>query len=213
MLRLGCLLVALAGVGLAWWYRAPIVRTAARWIGPGAPDLPPVADAAVGAPTPRALASGQAKLRELARDGGPDSVVLDANETASLVGGGIDWNVRKTFDSLRVELLDGTLALHARLDTRQLPREVLGPLGDMLEPREALRLGGPLAIERPGVARFTIRELSLRGVAFPAPVVRQLARRAAGADGAGAVPIRVDRAITDVLVRPTGVVLYRRRPA
>ncbi|MGH7645252.1 MAG: hypothetical protein ACREMR_06670 [Gemmatimonadales bacterium] len=211
MVRLGCLLVALAGISLAWWYRAPIVRTAARWVGPGAPDLPPVADVAVGAPTPRALASGQAKLRELARDGGPDSVVLDANEAASLVGGGIDWSVRKTFDSLRVELLDGALALHARLDTRQLPREVVGPLGGVLEPREALRLSGPIVIERPGIARWSIRELSLRGVAFPAPVVRQLARRAAGADGAGAVPIQVDRAIAEVSVHPVGVVLYRRR--
>ncbi|MGH7675415.1 MAG: hypothetical protein ACREMV_09095 [Gemmatimonadales bacterium] len=212
-MRLGCLLVVLAGIALAWWYRAPIVRTAARWVGPGAPDLPPVADTAVGAPTPRAEASGQAKLRELARDGGPDSVVLDANETAALVGGGIDWTVRKTFDSLRIELLDGSLALHARLDTRQLPRDVLGPIGEMLEPREALRLAGPLAIERPGVARWTVRELSLRGVAFPELAVRQIARRAAGADGSGAVAIRVDRAIADVRVRPAGVVLYRRRPA
>ncbi len=212
-MRLGCLLAALAGIGLAWWYRVPIARTAASWFGPGAPDLPPVADSAVGAPTPRALASGAAKLRELARDGGPDSVVLDANETASLVGGGIDWNVRKTFDSLRVELLDGVLAVHARLDTRQLPREALGPIAHMLEPREALRLAGPVAIERPGVARWTIRELSLRGVAFPELAVRQIARRAAGADGAGAVAIRVDRAVARVAVRPTGVVLYRRRAA
>lgn len=212
-MRLGCLLAALAGIGLAWWYRAPIVRTAARWVGPGAPDLPPVADSAVGAPTPRALASGAVKLQDLARDGGPDSVVLDANETASLVGGGIDWNVRKTFDSLRVELLDGVLAVHARLDTRQLPREVLGPIADMLEPREALRLAGPVTIERPGVARWTIEELSLRGVAFPELAVRQIARRAAGADGAGAVAIRVDRAVAHVAVRPTGVVLYRRRAA
>jgi len=43
--------------------------------------------------------------------------------------------------------------------------------------------------------------------------VKQLARQVAGADAGGAVPIAVDRAIADVAVHPTGVVLYRRRRA
>lgn len=209
LFRLGAL-AAIAAVLLAlWWFREPILRTGARWVG-RSQALPPVADTAVGAPTPAAVASAQAKLRSLGAGAAPDSVVLSANEMASLIGGGIDWTVRKTYDSLRVELLDGAFAIHARLDTRSLPPDALGPLAGFVQPREPLRLGGTLAIERPGTARFTIREISVRGIAFPAPAVKSIARQVAGADPDGAIPVRVDPAITGIAIRPTGVVLYRR---
>lgn len=208
LLRLGCL-AGIAGVLLLlWWFREPILRTGTRWFG-GSQALPPVADTAVGAPTPAAVASALGKLRSLSR---ADSVVLTPNEMASLIGGGIDWTVRKTFDSLRVELLEGAFAVHARLDTRALPREALGPLAGIVEPREPLRLGGTLTIERPGVGRFTIREISVRGIAFPPPAVRSVARQVAGADAEGGIPVRVDRAVAAVAIHPTGVVLYRRAP-
>ena len=205
---------------VAWWYREPILRTASRWLGPRSQALPPVADTAVGAPTPAAVGSSQAKLRELARrpartgrDEYPDSVVLTPNEVASLIGSGMDWAVRKTFDSLRVELLEGALAIHARLDTRALSLEALGPLAGMLHPREPLRIAGPLRIERPGTARWTIEELSIRGFPFPAPAVKQLAQQMAGADAEGAVAVRVEPAITSLAIHPTRMILYRDRGA
>lgn len=208
LLRLGCLAAIAAGLLALWWFREPILRTGARWFG-RSQALPPVADTAVGAPTPAALASAQAKVGSLGTAGGPDSIVLTPNEMASLIGSGIDWKVRKTFDSLRVELLDGALAVHARLDTRALPPDALGPFASIVEPREPLRLGGTLTIDRPGTARFTIREISLRGFAFPAPAVRSIARQMAGADADGAIPLQVDRAVARVAIHPTGVVLYR----
>jgi hypothetical protein len=216
LVRLGCLAVIAAVLVALWWFREPILRTGARWFG-RSQALPPVADTAVGAPTPAAVASAQAKLRSLGtpRPPGrtapaPDSVVLTANEMASLIGGGIDWSVRKTFDSLRVELLEGTFAVHARLDTRALPPEALGPMAGFVQPREPLRLAGGLAIERPGTARFTIQEISIRGIAFPGPAVKSIARQLAGADADGAIPVKVDPAITEIAIHPTGVVLYRR---
>ncbi len=210
VVRLGCLVLVLAGGAVAWWYREPILHTAARWLGPRRSPLPPVTDT-VGAPTPKALSSGQAKLDRLGQRSGPDSVVLSANEMAALIGSGIDWSVRKTFDSLRVELLDGSIAVYCRLDTRVIPPDALGPLTGMLNPMEPLRIAGPIRIERPGSARWTIEELSLRGIPFPRPAVTQLAQRVAGADAAGAVPLRVSPAFTDVAIHPTGVVLYRQR--
>ena len=108
-----------------------------------------------------------------------------------------------------MELLEGTLAVYCRLDTRVIPPDALGPLAGMLRPMEPLRIAGPLAIERPGVGRFTVAELSLRGFPFPGPLVKQLAQRVAGADSSGAVPLRVAPTFTDVAIHPTGVVLYR----
>ncbi len=209
VLRLGCLALVLVAGLVAWWFREPILRTASRWLGPRRTALPPVTDTAVGAPTPRSLASSQTKAERLKQPSGPDSVVLSPNEVAALIGSGLDWSVRKTFDSLRVELLEGALAVHCRLDTRAIPPDALGPFGAMLNPMEPLRLAGPVTIERPGIARWRVEELSLRGVPFPAPMIRQLAQRMAGADSTGAVPLRVSPAFADVVVHPTGVVLYK----
>jgi len=216
----GCLkgLLKLAGLALlalallaAWIFREPILRTASRWIGPHGTALPPVTDTAVGAPTPAAVASAQAKLASLARSGGPDSVVLTPNEVASVIGGGVDWTVRKTFDSLRVELLNGAIALHARLDTRRMPREALGPLAGVVRPQEPIRIAGPLTIARPGTARWAVRELSVRGIPVPDAVLKRIARDVAGADTGGAVKVQVDPAVADVAVSPVGLVCYRRR--
>ena len=211
LLRLALLGAALVGALGIWWFREPILHAASRWVGPRSTALPPVADTAVGAPTPKALSSSQTKVERLKASAGPDTVVLSPNEIASMIGSGIDWSVRKSFDSLRVELLEGTVAVYCRLDTRVIPPDALGPLAGMLNPMEPLRIAGPLRIDRPGTARFTVQELTLRGFPFPGPLVKQLARRIAGADSSGAVPLRVSPAFVDVAIHPTGVVLYRHR--
>lgn len=210
LFRLGCAAAILAVLALIYWFREPIMRTGARWFG-GSQALPPVADTAVGAPTPRATASGDEKLSSLGAPGGPDSVILTPNEMASLIGAGIDWNVRKMYDSLRVELQEGKLVIHARLDTRVLPPGTLGPFSGMLGPREPLRMGGTVSVERPGMARFKVQDISVRGIEFPGPVVNSIAKQMAGAASNGAIPVKVDPAVTDVAVHPTGVVLYRTR--
>jgi len=209
LVRLGCLATVLVAALAAWWYREQILHTGAGWFGPRSTRLPPVADTAVGAPTPKALSSSQTKMDRLKRPSAPDSVVLSANEVAAMIGSGIDWSVRKSFDSLRVELVEGTVAVYCRLDTRVIPRDALGPVAGFLNPMEPLRIAGPLSIERPGIGRFKVQELTLRGIAFPGPVVAQLAQRIAGADSTGAVPLRVSPSFTDVAIHPTGIVLYR----
>src|SRR5437667_4046515 len=164
--------MVLVGALAARWFREPILHTAARWFGPRSTRLPPVADTAVGAPTPKALSSSQTKMDRLKRPSSPDSVVLFANEVAAMIGSSIDWSVRKSFDSLRVELLEGTVAVYCRLDTRVIPRDALGPVAGFLNPMEPLRIAGPLRIDRPGVAHFTVQEVSMRGFPFPGQVVK-----------------------------------------
>jgi len=212
IVRLGCAAVLICALALVWWFRAPIMQTFAHWFGRST-ALPSVADTAVGAPTPRATASGKEKVGRLETNAGPDSVILTPNEVASLIGSGIDWSVRKMYDSLRVELQEGTLVLHARLDTRALPPGTLGPFAGMFGPREPLRMAGTLAVERAGLARYRINEISLRGIDIPGPIVQTIARQMAGASSDGAIPLKVDPSISGVAGHPTGVVLYRRRRA
>jgi hypothetical protein len=207
--KLGCAAALIGALALVWWFREPIMSTFARWFG-RSQALPPVADTAVGAPTPSATASGKAKVGNLGRAAGPDSVVLTPNEVASLIGGGIDWNVRKMYDSLRVELQEGKVVIHARLDTRALPPGTLGPFAGMFGEHEPLRMAGTLSIGRPGVALYDVQSISLRGIEIPSPVVHSIAKQMAGATSEGAIPLKVDPAVSDVVVHPTGVVLYKR---
>jgi hypothetical protein len=207
--KLGCAILVIGVLACAWWFREPIIHTFASWFGRST-ALPPVADTAVGAPTPKAIASGNAKVGTLRTTAGPDSVVLTPNEMASLIGAGIDWNVRKMYDSLRVELQEGTLILHARLDTRALPPGTLGPFAGMFGAQEPLRMAGTVSIGRPGTAFYDVTEISLRGIEIPGPLVKQLTKQMAGASPNGAVPVKVDPAVTAVKVHTTGVVLYKR---
>jgi hypothetical protein len=208
--KLGCAVGLLGALALAWWFRAPIMATVAHWFGRST-ALPPVADTAVGAPTASATASGQKKVGNLRTGAGPDSVVLTPNEMASLIGAGIDWNVRKMYDSLRVELQERKLILHARLDTRALPPGTLGPFAGMFGEHEPLRMAGTVSIARPGTALYDITEISLRGIEIPGPFVKQLTKQMGGASANGALPVKVDPAVTDVRVHTTGVVLYKRK--
>lgn len=208
--QIGCAAALIGVLALAWWFREPILSGVARWFG-GSQALPPVADTAVGAPTPSATASGQQKVTTLRGAAGPDSIVLTPNEMASLIGAGIDWRVRKTYDSLRVELQEDKLILHARLDTRALPPGTLGPFAGMFGDHEPLRMAGTVSIGRPGTALYDIQEISLRGIAIPGPLISQMTKQMAGASPNGAVPVKVDPAVTDVKVHTTGVVLYKRR--
>ena len=208
--KLGCAILVIGVLACAWWFREPIIHAFASWFGRST-ALPPVADTAVGAPTPKATASGQAKVGNLRTSAGPDSVVLTPNEVASLIGAAIDWNVRKMYDSLRVELQEGKLILHARLDTRALPPGTLGPFAGMFGEREPLRMAGTLSVDRPGRALYDITEISLRGIEIPGPFVKQITKQMAGASANGAVPLKVDPSVSDVKVHTTGVVLYKRR--
>ena len=196
----------------AYLYREPLGRAVGRWIGRRDTTLPHVSpDSGIGAPTLQALASAQRKLAALGRPGGPDSVVLTPNEMASLIGSGIDWQVRRSLDSLRIELLEGSVAVNARLDTKLIPQDALGPLRGLLAEREPVRIAGPLTVARPGAARWTVREIALRGFPFPPPAVKALAKQTAGADSSGAVVLKVDSAVKDLAIHPRGVVLYRKR--
>src|SRR5437879_9625814 len=195
IVRLGCAAVLICALALVWWFRAPIMQTFAHWFGRST-ALPSVADTAVGAPTPRATESGKEKVARRETNAGPDSVILTPNEVASLIGSGIDWSVRKMYDSLRVELQEGTLVLHARLDTRALPPGTLGPFAGMFGAHEPLRMAGTVSIGKPGTALYAITATSLRGIEIHGPFVTQITKQLEGASSNGAVPAQGAPAVT-----------------
>lgn len=209
--RLGCFAVIVLLVAAAWWYRGPAARAVRGWIGGPPAPLPSTARSDVGAPTEAALASAEAKAVALSRADGPDSVILTANETASLIGAGLDWAVRRAFDSLRVELRDGRIVVHARFETARIPDDALGPLAGVLDAREPVRLGGTIEIEEPGRARLFVDEFRIRTFEFPEVAIARLLRRVARADPDGSFPIAVAHEVGAVRLRADGVTLVRAR--
>jgi hypothetical protein len=100
---LGCLVVV-GGLALGWLYRDQVVRTARGWLQRA--EAPAAVSTSTGRPGARALTSAKSKVDSL-NGWGADSVVLTPSEFASLVGDGMDAELRRQLDSLRVEPLDG----------------------------------------------------------------------------------------------------------
>ena len=201
---LGLALVVLLLVGV-WLYRDRIVGAVRSAAG----QAPP---AVTGRPGPESLRSARAQVAGLER-AGTDSVVLNADEAASLVAAGLDPIVGSRLDSLTVRLGAGRIAVSGLVETGRLPADLVGPLAIALRDRERITAGGPLTMAEPGQAAWVIDEFELRNLPFPRDVVPRIVERALGDDAAGALTVRVPAAVRAVRVEPQGVILFRdRRP-
>jgi len=138
-----------------------------------------------------------------------DSVVLTASEMASLIGAGLDPAFRGYMDSLQVGLEEGRVRIEASFDTSQIPKDLLGPLGGMVDNREHLKAAGPVAVSEPGKAEWRVDQLTLGSFPFPRDVIPRLLERATGSRTA-TIPVMIPQGIRAVAIHPTGVTLYGR---
>lgn len=198
------LIVALA---IGWLYRDRLASELHRVLDWPAADEAP---SAAGRPGSRALASAQSKVDSL-NGWGADSVVLSASEVASLIGAGLNPGLRRQLDSLRVELLDGSVAVNAKLATARLPRELTGPLALALREREPVQAAGPIRVVGPGKAEWEVRSFRIREFPIPRDAVPKLVARAFGDSTRRAVPVRLPSGIREIRVRPSGATLFGAR--
>jgi hypothetical protein len=197
-------LLVLAALGYeAWIHRDELDRMIRFWRGTPANEAP----AATGVPTLKALRSATDKVDSL-NGWRADSVVVTAQEMASLIGDGLDQRIRGHVDSLSVTLGAGVITVRARMETRQIPRDALGPLAGALQPWERVQASGPVRIVRPGTAEWEVESLRLRDFAFPREVIRGFLARAVRDASPGTVPVRIPRGITAVRVSSQAVILY-----
>jgi hypothetical protein len=198
------LIVALA---IGWLYRdrlAAELRRVMDWSAIGE------APSASGRPGSRALASAQSKVDSL-NGWGADSVVLSASEVASLIGAGLNPSLRRQLDSLQVELLDGSVAVNAKLATARLPRELTGPLTMALREREPVQAAGPIRVIGSGKAEWEVRSFRIREFPIPRDAVPKLVARAFGDSTRRAVPVRIPSGIREIRIRPSGATLFGAR--
>jgi hypothetical protein len=201
---LGCLVVV-GGLALGWLYRDQVVRTARGWLDRA--EAPAAVAASSGRPGARALASAKSKVDSL-NGWGADSVVLTPSELASLVGDGMDAEVRRQLDSLRVEPLDGELRIQARLRTGRLPSDVVGPLAIALRETEPIEAIGPLRVLRPTVGQWDVRSIRIRELPLPADLVPRVVGRVLGDPGQETVPVRLPPGIRAIRLAPGAAILY-----
>jgi hypothetical protein len=199
---LGCL-VLLVALGLAWFYRDRLEHEARQVIA----RVRGVAPLTGGRPGVSALESARAKVDSL-NGWRADSVVLTPSEFASLVGSGMDPQLREQLDSLRVELLDGEIRVSARLRTAALPPELLGPFAGALGPTEPVDAAGPVRVTRPGAGEWRVRTFRIGDFPVPDEMVPRLVGEALGDPRRTAVPVKVPEGVRAIRVRPGGAILY-----
>jgi hypothetical protein len=195
---LGLMMVLLLG----WLFRDRIVREGRQLL-----ERSERASSVAVRPGTRALTTAQSKIDSLRR-WRTDSVVLTPSEVASLIGNGLNPRLREDLDSLRVRLLDGEIALSARLRTSRLARKTVGPFAIVLHPTEPVEATGPVEVVGPGRAAWIVRSFQLRRLPVPTDLVPRLVAGALGDHGTRTVPVRIPRGIGGIRVHPTGATLY-----
>ena len=214
---MGCLSVPfklLGGVGLivalaiGWLYRDRLSSELHRILDSSATSEPATA---TGRPGSRALVSAQSKIDSL-HGWGADSVVLTPSEVASLIGAGLNPSLRRQLDSLQVELLDGSVAVNAKLATARLPRELTGPLTIALREREPIQAAGPIRVVGQGKAEWAVQSFKIREFPIPSDAVPRLLAKAFGDSTRRTVPVRIPPGIKEIRIRPSGATLFGARP-
>lgn len=199
---LGCLGLLVA-LGLAWLYRDRLEEEGRRLFDRFLESTP----ATSGRPGVNALESARAKVDSL-NGWRADSVVLTPSEFASLVGSGMDPELRSQLDSLQVELLDGEIRVSARLNTAKLSPELSGPLRGTLRPTEPVHASGPLRVTGPGAGEWRVHRFRIGEFSVPDELVPALVGHALGDPRRTTVPVKVPEGVRAVRVRPGGATLY-----
>jgi hypothetical protein len=202
--KLLALLLFVAALALAWLYRDRLgdMGRAAWREATGRPA--PAVD--TGMPSPAALERAERKVESLAR---ADSVILTAEETASLFQRGLEPYSRAFFDSIQVRLGAGTIGVTTIVRTDRLPSGLLGPFGGALREREPVSADGPVRVTEPGRGVWEVRRLQFRDIPLPRDAIPRLLGRATGDSARSEVPLALPARVGAVQVRPEGVTLYR----
>ncbi len=212
-MRLWTLPFRLLGIGVlaamvsgAWLFREDLLRLVR-------PQVTRVTEFvtrdAAGRPGARALARARDKVDSL-HGWNADSVVLTASEMASVLVEGLPKEVRGHLDSISLVLGDGNITVSLRLETAQIPRELLGPLAGALDPWERVAAFGPVTEIHVGVAAWRVDALTLRGFTLPEETSHRLIERALPGTREGTVAVTLPLGVAGLRVRPDGVALYRK---
>src|SRR5690606_21452141 len=161
-----------------------------------------------GTPSPASLASAERKIIALTSER-PDSILLTADELASLMVHGTELRGVRGVDSVSVELGDRQVRVRAMIETAHLPDRIKTAIPGEPSPWEELIAEGELAPSRPGIAEWRLDRVVVRGLPLPAELVGRILNRVTGQAMDGRLQVQMPRDVSGFRVRPEGVAIYR----
>lgn len=194
------LLVLLLAAG--WLYRTEITR-AVR----GVTD-PMSVVRRTGTPSPEALTRAEEKIVTLGAER-PDSILLAADELASLVVRGTELLGVEGVDSVSVELGDRSIRVRAMVDLAQLPERIRSVIPGDATGWEEVIAEGELMPTRAGLAEWKLERVIVRGLPLPAELVGRVVNRLSGSSSDGRLVVAMPPGMSGFRVRPEGVAVYR----
>ena len=200
--RLILLLIILMLAVAGWLYRDELLR----W---GRGKVDPISlQRRVGHPSQQALASAIAKVDHLETTR-PDSILLNADEMASLVAAGATFFGDVALDSVSVELGDRTVRVRGTIDGSRIPERLRSVLPSTLDGPQEVIASGPIVPARPGIAEWQLSSVLVRGIPVPSSLVARAVGNATGTGSDGRLEVALPRKIQGFRVRPEGVAVYR----
>jgi hypothetical protein len=202
--QVGCLLILVAAVVLAFVYRRPLVDAYRKWRGER-----PAAAVAYAAPDAAGGRRADDALARLGRAGGPAYVDLSAGDIAALLDRDLVRASRNVFDSVQVALDSNTILVRGVLDLSRLPRDFLGPFASSLTGHEPVEAGGALLPGPGGGVRWLPSRLRIHDFPIPRRGIPSLLRALRVDAGNTGVALPGISGVGDVRVSPERVRLYR----
>ena len=229
--RLGCLAIVLFAGVLLYLNRGAWLPAFQRLTGveirradrDAAPVPPRAADEAAADGswqqiTPEGAARARAGVQSLSARQGPVYAALAPADLASFIYDELRRQLPPSAENVEAAAFGDQLHVRALVNLRDLGGAgALGPMAQFLGERDTVQFGGTLAVVRPGLAEFRVRQIKLRQLSVPAPLIPRIlaqlnrAERPAGA-AADALPLAVPAAVSDVRVARGRVTLYKNVP-
>lgn len=209
---IGCAVVLVAVLAAAWFFRDDLLRLLDR-------DEPLVAVATEPqwAPlTPEGAERARTIVSRLERrTGRVYENVVPADLSALVFEELSRQSLPQSATNIEAAAIGNTLAIRADVRLSDFGgKDVLGPLGTVLDDREQVQFGGRLEVVRPGMAQYRVMSLRIGRLDVPPPLIPRLIQKigqGARPEGiaADALPLEIPEYIADVRIGENTVTLIK----
>ncbi|HEY9425918.1 MAG TPA: hypothetical protein VIR34_02090 [Gemmatimonadaceae bacterium] len=211
---LGYLVLVVVVAAVAWWFRADWLPLLHK--GTAAAVVSDSASTVVWEPvTPEGAARAKKVVARLGTRSGPVFTNLPPGDLTAYILSELAKQLPPSAHDMEAAVIDRQLWVRAQVRLADFggPGE-LGPLGGLFGDAEPVVFGGTLAIVNPGLAVYRVKELRIRDMSVPSPMISKLLRRVErGSRPPGladdALPMLVPDYIADVRVQNGKITLYK----
>ena len=154
-------------------------------------------------------------LERLSQPTGPVFTTLSGGDVASYVFQSLAKQLPPSADSVEAAVIGDRLYIRASVRLSDLGgTSVLGPLAGMLGERERMQFGGTFHVIRDGLAEFQVKDVKVRDLSIPPPMIPRLLRqieRGSRPEGLSpdGLPVVIPTYLGDVRIGEGKVSLYK----